>query len=197
MKSAIQTLLYIIFVALLHQVQRIYFLVSPRSRWWKCCLMKPTSFLLWMNVLHCCCLASPSFWNSVHALRSVQEADFRFQVESWQQDRSTADYNWIYYVRILPPSVKSSKASYLLIIWEGKIFYLCCSELSKALERITSVKAKYFSSSIEDFRLNIHARFRGKLKKNSGSVYVCIYMYIYEICCVCSAAWNSVSPIFF
>lgn len=143
--------------------------------------MKPTSFLLWMNVLHCCSPASPSFWNSLHALRSVQEANWLAQVESWQNDKCTADYNWIYYVRILPPSVKSSKASYLLIMWEGKILYLCCSELSKALERITLEKPKYFSFSIEDFRWNIQAHFRGKFLKN---YWICVCVHIYVYACV-------------
>lgn len=120
MTSASQTLLHIIFVeltvAVLHQVERICFLVSPRSRWWKCCLMKAASFLLWMNVLRCCYLASPSFWNSLHALRSVQEADWLSQVESCQKDKCTVDYNWIYYIRILPSLVKTSKASFMLIL---------------------------------------------------------------------------------
>lgn len=142
MRSTRQTLLYIIVVALIvavsHQVERICFLVSPGSRWWKCCLMKAASFLLWMKVvLRCCCLAFPSFWNAVHALGSMQEVDC--DCPKWNHDRK------INVLLISIEYIMSTTSSEILwssssahITWEGKILYLCCCELPKASDKFST-----------------------------------------------------------
>lgn len=98
----------ILIVAVLHQVERMCFLVSPGSSWWK-------SFLLWMKVVLCfCCLAFPSFWIYLHALGSVQKADWRYEVKSWQKGECTANLKLHLLRQDLTTSVQFPKAPLLI-----------------------------------------------------------------------------------
>lgn len=158
MRSTSQTLLYVInvvlIVAVLNQVERICFLVSPGSRWWKCCLMKAASFLLWMEVvLGCWCLAFPSFWNSVCALGSMQEADC--DCPKWAHDRK---------MNVLLISIDFIMPGFHYLWWNSLKLLFCSYKVggknpllllqctSKSIGENYFKKKYSFSPSIENFR---------------------------------------------